>query len=109
VKDHVTNSLAGLTRDEIAKTVIAYEPVWAIGTGLTATKEQAEEVHKYIRELLKKMYDAELANAVRIQYGGSVKPENIKELILQEDVDGALVGGASLKADQFSQIIKNCL
>ena len=82
---------------------------WAIGTGLTATKEQAEEVHKYIRELLTKMYDADLANAVRIQYGGSVKPENIKELILQEDVDGALVGGASLKADSFSQIVKNCL
>ena len=109
VKDHVTNSLAGLTRDEMQKVVIAYEPVWAIGTGLTATKEQAEEVHKYIRELLKKMYDADLANAVRIQYGGSVKPENIKELILQEDVDGALVGGASLKADSFSQIVKNCL
>ena len=109
VKDHVTNSLAGLTRDEMLNVVIAYEPVWAIGTGLTATKEQAEEVHKYIRELLTKMYDADLANAVRIQYGGSVKPENIKELILQEDVDGALVGGASLKADSFSQIVKNCL
>jgi triosephosphate isomerase len=109
IKDHVTNSLVGLTKDEMLKVVIAYEPVWAIGTGLTATKEQAEEVHKYIRELLKKMYDADLANAVRIQYGGSVKPENIKELILQEDVDGALVGGASLKADSFSQIVKNCL
>ena len=109
VKDHVTNSLAGLTRDEMLNVVIAYEPVWAIGTGLTATKEQAEEVHKYIRELLTKMYDADLANAVRIQYGGSVKPENIKELILQEDVDGALVGGASLKTDSFSQIVKNCL
>lgn len=109
VKDHVTNSLAGLTKDEMLKVVIAYEPVWAIGTGLTATKEQAEEVHKYIRDLLAKMYDAELAGKVRIQYGGSVKPENIKELITQEDVDGALVGGASLKADSFSQIVKNCL
>jgi len=109
VKDHVANSLAGLTKEEMLKTVIAYEPVWAIGTGLTATKEQAEEVHKYIRELLKKMYDDDLAKAVRIQYGGSVKPENIKELISQEDVDGALVGGASLKADSFSQIVKNCL
>jgi triosephosphate isomerase len=109
VKDHVTNSLAGLTRDEMLKVVIAYEPVWAIGTGLTATKEQAEEVHKYIRDLLKKMYDEELANSITIQYGGSVKPENIKELISQEDVDGALVGGASLKADSFSQIVKNCL
>jgi triosephosphate isomerase len=109
VKDHVTNSLAGLTRDEMMKTVIAYEPVWAIGTGLTATKEQAQEVHKYIRGLLQKMYDADLAKSVRIQYGGSVKPENIKELISQEDVDGALVGGASLKAESFSQIVKNCL
>ena len=109
VKDHVTNSLAGLTRDEMLKVVIAYEPVWAIGTGLTATKEQAEEVHKYIRDLLKKMYDEELADSITIQYGGSVKPENIKELISQEDVDGALVGGASLKADSFSQIVKNCL
>lgn len=109
VKDHVTNSLAGLTKDEMLKVVIAYEPVWAIGTGLTATKEQAQEVHKYIRGLLAKIFDADTAAKVRIQYGGSVKPENIKELISQEDVDGALVGGASLKADSFSQIIKNCL
>ena len=78
-------------------------------SGLTATKEQAQEVHKYIRGLLQKMYDADLAKSVRIQYGGSVKPENIKELISQEDVDGALVGGASLKAESFSQIVKNCL
>jgi len=109
IKDHVENSLVGLTKDEMLTCVIAYEPVWAIGTGLTATKEQAEEVHKYIRGLLQKMHSSEVAGAVRIQYGGSVKPENIKELIAQEDVDGALVGGASLKADSFSQIIKNCL
>lgn len=109
VKDHVTNSLAGLTREEIVKTVIAYEPVWAIGTGVTATKEQAEEVHKFIRELLKKMYDEKTSGAVRIQYGGSVKPENIRELIAEEDIDGALVGGASLKADSFTNIIKGCL
>ena len=109
VKDHITNSLAGLSRDEMMKTVIAYEPVWAIGTGVNATKEQAQEVHKYIRELLKKLYDAELASSITIQYGGSVKPENIKELISQEDVDGALVGGASLKADSFTQIVKGCL
>jgi len=109
VKDHVENSLAGLSKDEMLNTVIAYEPVWAIGTGVNATKEQAEEVHKYIRELLAKMYDKDTANQVRIQYGGSVKPENIKELIAQPDVDGALVGGASLKADSFTGIIKNCL
>lgn len=109
VKDHVVNSLAGITRDEMLNTVIAYEPVWAIGTGVNATKDQAEEVHKYIRDLLKNMYGEEIANSVRIQYGGSVKPENIKELISEPDVDGALVGGASLKADSFTQIIKNCL
>ena len=109
VKDHVTNSLSGLTGEDMLKVVIAYEPVWAIGTGVNATKEQAEEVHKYIRELLKKMYGAEISGSVRIQYGGSVKPDNIRELISEEDVDGALVGGASLKADSFAQIIKGCL
>jgi triosephosphate isomerase len=107
VKDHVENSLAGLTGEEMFKAVIAYEPVWAIGTGVVATKEQAQEVHKYIRELLLKIFGAEVAAAVRIQYGGSVKPENIRELISQEDVDGALVGGASLKADLFTAIVKN--
>ena len=109
IKDHVVNSLAGISKEEMSRTVIAYEPVWAIGTGVNATKEQAQEVHKYIRDLLKKMYGEELAKSVRIQYGGSVKPDNIKELILQEDVDGALVGGASLKADSFTAIVVNCL
>jgi len=109
VKDHIVNSLDGLTKDEMLKTVIAYEPVWAIGTGVNATKEQAQEMHKYIRGLIKGMYDDDVANSVRIQYGGSVKPENIKELISQEDVDGALVGGASLKADSFVAIVKGCL
>ena len=108
VKDHVVNSLAGLTKEDMQKVVIAYEPVWAIGTGVNATKEQAEEVHKYIRGLLKDMFDETVAKSVRIQYGGSVKPDNIKELIQQEDVDGALVGGASLKADSFAQIVRNC-
>jgi triosephosphate isomerase len=109
VKDHVKNSLSGLSRDEMLKIVIAYEPVWAIGTGVNATKDEAQAAHKYIRELLEKMYDKELSGQVRIQYGGSVKPDNIKELISQDDVDGALVGGASLKADTFIQIVKNCL
>jgi len=109
VKDHVENSLAGLSKDQMLNTVIAYEPVWAIGTGVNATKEQAEEVHKYIRGLLEKMFGKDIAAEVRIQYGGSVKPDNIKELISQENVDGALVGGASLKADSFIQIVKNCL
>lgn len=105
VKDHVENSLAGITRDEIPKVVIAYEPVWAIGTGLNATREQAQEVHKYIRGCLSAMYGEEAAGLVRIQYGGSVKPENIKELISRPDVDGALVGGASLKAESFAKIM----
>ena len=109
VKDHVVNSLSGLTKEDMQNVVIAYEPVWAIGTGVNATKEQAQEIHKYIRGLLTEMFGPETAGSVRIQYGGSVKPENIKELISQEDVDGALVGGASLKCDSFSQIVKNCL
>jgi len=109
VKDHVENSLKGLSREEMSKVTIAYEPVWAIGTGVNATKEQAQEAHKYIRSLLKGMYDDELAGSISIQYGGSVKPDNIKELIGEEDVDGALVGGASTKADSFIQIVKNCL
>ena len=109
IKDHVTNSLAGFSKDEMLNTVIAYEPVWAIGTGVNATKEQAQEAHQYIRKLLKDIFGADVAKSVRIQYGGSVKPDNIKELMSQEDVDGALVGGASLKADSFVQIVKNCL
>ncbi len=109
VRDHVENSLAGISRDDMLKTVIAYEPVWAIGTGVNATKEQAEEVHKFIRGLLEKMYDRAAADSVRIQYGGSVKPDNIKELISEKDVDGALVGGASLKADSFEQIVRGSI
>ena len=109
VKDHVANSLAGLTKEDMRNVVIAYEPVWAIGTGINATKEQAQEIHAYIRGLLREMFDETVSKSVRIQYGGSVKPENIKELISQEDVDGALVGGASLKADSFAQIVRNCL
>jgi triosephosphate isomerase len=106
VRDHVENSLAGITKDEMLKTVIAYEPVWAIGTGVNATKDEAQEVHKYIRGLLAKMYDVNTAESITIQYGGSVKPENIAELISQKDVDGALVGGASLKAESFAAIVK---
>jgi len=106
IKDHVTGSLAGLSNDDMRSIVLAYEPVWAIGTGKTATKEQAQEVHMYIRGLLKELFNDEVAAETRIQYGGSVKPENIKELMSQEDLDGALVGGASLKIDSFSAIVK---
>ncbi len=105
IQNHIQGSLAQISAQDIIKTVIAYEPVWAIGTGKTATADQAQEVHKYIRDLLRKMYGEEVAASVRIQYGGSVKPENITELISKPDVDGALVGGASLKADSFSAIV----
>jgi len=104
--DHIKNGLRDLTEQDILKIVIAYEPVWAIGTGKTATPAQAQEAQKYIRDLLIKLYNKEAANNIRIQYGGSVKPENITELMRQPDVDGALVGGASLRIDTFSEIVK---
>ena len=105
----VTGSLAGLTKEQAVETVIAYEPVWAIGTGKTATTQQAQDAHAFIRGLLVKMYDETTARKVRIQYGGSVKPNNAKELMSQPDVDGALVGGASLEARSFADIIKNSI
>jgi len=106
IKDHVVNGLAGLTDEQMLKTVIAYEPVWAIGTGKTATPDQAQEVHRFIRELLVDMYSSAVAEAVRIQYGGSVKPDNAAQLMAQPDIDGGLIGGASLDADSFTQIVK---
>ncbi len=108
VKDHIENSLKGFSADEMKKMVLAYEPVWAIGTGKTASPEQAQEIHAFIRGLLKDMHDEDVSQAMRIQYGGSVKPENAKDLMGQEDIDGALVGGAALKVDSFVGIIKNC-
>ena len=109
VGTQVRGSLASLTTEEMLGTVIAYEPVWAIGTGKTATAEQAQEVHAFIRNLLADLFDADTAKAVRIQYGGSVKPDNARELMSQPDVDGALVGGASLDARVFSELIKNSI
>ena len=106
VKDHVVEGIAGLSEDQIVSTVIAYEPVWAIGTGHNATPDQAQEVHGLIRSLLSEIYLAEVASQVRIQYGGSVKPDNAAALIAQPDVDGALVGTASWEAESFAQIIK---
>ncbi len=106
LEDHVNNGLSGISAEEARKTIIAYEPVWAIGTGKTASPAQAQEAHAYIRKLLAKMFDGETAAAMRIQYGGSVKPENTEELMSQPDVDGALVGGASLKVDSFADIVK---
>ncbi|MDD9865716.1 MAG: triose-phosphate isomerase [Verrucomicrobiales bacterium] len=109
VGTQVRGSLAGLTTEEMLGTVIAYEPVWAIGTGKTATAGQAQEVHAFIRNLLAELFDADTAKAVRIQYGGSVKPDNARELMSQPDVDGALVGGASLDVRNFSELIKNSI
>ncbi len=104
--DQVNNGLKGLNPDEIKNMVLAYEPVWAIGTGKTATPQSAQEVHKFIRDLLVKVSNKQTAEAVRIQYGGSVKPENSFELMQQPDIDGALVGGASLNVESFAAIVK---
>jgi len=107
VKTQCTGSFADLSAEEMNRVIIAYEPIWAIGTGKTATPEQAQEVHYYIREFFKDKYSEETAAGLRIQYGGSVKPDNTEALMSQPDIDGALVGGASLKSDSFVQIIKN--
>src|SRR5262245_23500353 len=109
VEGQVRGSLAGLTTDQMGETIIAYEPVWAIGTGRTATAAQAQEAHAFIRQLLVQMFDETVARRVRIQYGGSVKPANTRELMQQPDVDGALVGGASLEVRSFVDIIKNSI
>lgn len=105
ITDHVTNSLKGLAAEDMQKTIIAYEPVWAIGTGKTATPQQAQEVHQFIRGLLIKLYSRGVAEDVVIQYGGSVKPQNTKELVSQADINGALVGGASLDVRNFVDIV----
>lgn len=109
LEKQVRGSLAGINKDQITETIIAYEPVWAIGTGKTATSAQAEEAHRFIRQLLAQVYDEAVARKVRIQYGGSVKPSNARELMSQPDVDGALVGGASLESRSFADIIKNSI
>jgi len=106
VETQVRGAFAEISPADFAKVVIAYEPVWAIGTGLNATPEQAQEVHTFIRRLLENLYNRELSAGCRIQYGGSVKPANAAELMRQSDVDGALVGGASLQAESFAAIIK---
>ena len=109
LEQQVRGSLAGLTREQMVETIIAYEPVWAIGTGRTATAAQAQEAHAFVRQLLAEMFDETVARRVRIQYGGSVKPSNAGELMQQPDVDGALVGGASLEVRNFADIVKNSI
>ena len=105
IKKQITGALTGLTVDALTKVVVAYEPVWAIGTGKTASEEQAQEVHAFIRNQILELLGKSAADAIRILYGGSVKPDNVKGLMAQPDIDGALVGGASLKADSFAAII----
>ena len=106
IERQVPGGLKDIRKEEMSSIVIAYEPVWAIGTGKTATPEQAEEVHGFIRKKLGQLYSKEIAEGMRIQYGGSVTPENVKGLMGQENIDGALVGGASLKSETFSKIVR---
>ena len=105
LRRQVTDGLAGLSEADFGKAAIAYEPVWAIGTGVTASPEQAQDAHAFVRGLLKEMFGAAVADKVRIQYGGSVTPDNAAILLAQPDIDGALVGGASLKPELFLPII----
>lgn len=106
VSNQVEKALADLTEEQVKQSVIAYEPIWAIGTGKTATSEQANEVCTQVRQTVEKVVSSDAAAAVRIQYGGSVKPANIDELLSQSDIDGALVGGASLEADSFLKLVE---
>ena len=105
VERQIRGGLDGLTVSDMERIIIAYEPVWAIGTGVTATPEQAQEMHGFIRKILAETHSDETSQTVRILYGGSVKPDNIRELMKQADIDGALVGGASLEAESFAQIV----
>ena len=105
LEKQVRSGLSGVTVTSGTDLVVAYEPVWAIGTGMTATTEQAQEAHAFIRKLLEEMYEKNIASTIRILYGGSVNPDNVDTLLSQEDVDGALVGGAALKAESFGRII----
>lgn len=107
VKDHVVGGFMDISKEDAAKVVVAYEPVWAIGTGKTASPEQAQEVHAFIRKLLEELYDKETAENITIQYGGSMNDANAKELMAKVDIDGGLIGGASLIADKFAVVVKS--
>ncbi|MDZ7332287.1 MAG: triose-phosphate isomerase [candidate division KSB1 bacterium] len=106
INHQIRAGLAGLSKEQMERIVLAYEPVWAIGTGVTATPQQAEQVHLFIRQLLTELFDRSIADRTAILYGGSVKPDNIHELLNQPDIDGGLIGGASLKVDSFVEMIK---
>ncbi|MCK5107715.1 MAG: triose-phosphate isomerase [Nanoarchaeota archaeon] len=105
VGSQIKEGLAGLTKKEVSRLVLAYEPVWAIGTGVTATPDQAEEAHGFIRGLISELFNSEVAENIQILYGGSVKPENIEELLTKENIDGGLIGGASLKVNSLIEMI----
>ncbi len=105
VKSQIISDLEGINKEKIVDITLAYEPIWAIGTGKTASSDDANDMIKFIRNILKELYDEEISENIRIQYGGSVKPHNINELMNKSDIDGALVGGASLKSDDFNKII----
>jgi len=109
LETQLKGSLAGLSKEQMVETVLAYEPVWAIGTGKTASTEQAQQAHAFIRTVVAGLFDEATAKKVRIQYGGSVKPANARELMSQPDVDGALVGGAALEARSFADIVRNSI
>ncbi|MBN2012410.1 triose-phosphate isomerase [candidate division KSB1 bacterium] len=106
VQQQITEALNGIPKENVSRITIAYEPVWAIGTGVTATPEQAQDVHAFIRNLLTDLYDSKAASEIRIQYGGSMNAANAEELLKKPDIDGGLIGGAALKADSFAEIIK---
>jgi triosephosphate isomerase len=106
VKEQVVKALANLNGEQVRKSVLAYEPIWAIGTGRSSSSVEANEVISYIRSVVEELYGIEVAQDIRIQYGGSVKPENIKEYMSKSDIDGALVGGASLKPESFLQLLE---
>lgn len=106
VENQVKKAVEGLTKEQASKLIIAYEPIWAIGTGKTASSEDANEVCAHIREVMKGLYDEEVASEVTIQYGGSVNPDNIQELLAESDIDGGLVGGASLEAESFLKLVE---
>ncbi len=105
IETQLRAGLAGCNADQAERLVLAYEPIWAIGTGVTATPAQAQDVHRHIRHLLAEMWGETVAGGIRVQYGGSVKPDNVTDLMAEADIDGALVGGASLEADSFIQIL----
>lgn len=106
VEAQIREGLEELSNDQMTNLILAYEPVWAIGTGVTATPDQAEEVHHFIRRLIEEMFTPEIAENIHILYGGSVKPSNIKDLLTQKNIDGGLIGGASLKVDSFAEMIE---